>query len=159
MNLRGYDEPRMLRRRKRIEVFEAVFSKAGWRGHGWPERDARLLAAGGRCDADAEQEAACRALSARGGGRFERCGSFRRAKLLPAEAEHRDSPAEARRNRCGGRSGRIFWVASQPCAARAFVPPESAGYSARGGIAGSDALAFRRAGFYGVGNARREGDR
>src|SRR5580700_6009418 len=142
MNLRGSDESRMLRRRERFEVLSAIFFEAGRRGHGWPERDARVLAARGGGDADAEQKAARRAVSARCGGRLEYRCSVWGAKLLPAEAEYCDSAAQARWNGCGDRSGRIFWIASQPCATRAFVQQESIGHCACGGIAGSDAFAF-----------------
>src|SRR5580658_9969736 len=102
----------MLRRRSRTEVLAAVFFEAGRRGHGWPERDARVLAAGGGGYADAEQEAAGRAVSARRGGWFEYRGAFRRAQLLPDAAEHCDSAAQARRSRCGHRSRWIFRVTS-----------------------------------------------
>src|SRR5579872_4803571 len=99
----------MLRRCSRAEIFAAVFFETGWRGHGWLERDACVFAARGGGDAVAGQEAAGRAVSARGGRWFEHRGAFWRAELLPAAAEHCDSAAEARRNRCGDRSGRIFW--------------------------------------------------
>src|SRR5271155_1124035 len=138
----------MLRRRSRTEVFSAVFFEARRRGHGWIERDARVLAARRGGDAYAGQETARRAVSARRRGWFEYCGAFRRTKLLPDAAEHCDSAAQARRNRCGDRSGRIFWAAPEPRATRAAVPQESVGHRARGGFARPDALAFRRAGFY-----------
>src|SRR5271167_132773 len=132
----------MLRRRNWVEIFAAVFFETGRRGYGWPERHARVLAACCGGDADAEQEAACRAVSARRGGRFEYCGSVWRAKLLPFAAEHCDSAAAAWRNGCRSRSGRIFWATSQPRATRALVPQKSVGHRACCGIARSNAFAF-----------------
>src|SRR5580698_5081048 len=149
----------MLRRRQGIEIFAAVFFEAGRRGDGRPERDAGVFAAGGGGDASVRQEATRRAVSARRGGWIEHCGSVWRTELLPVAAEHRDSAAETRRSGCSYRSRWVFWAASEPCASRAFVPSESAGHRACGGISRSDAVAFRRTGFYGIGNAGREGDR
>src|SRR6476661_1840929 len=149
----------MLRRCERVEVFAAIFFEAGRSGHGWPERYARIFAARGGRDADAEQEATRRAVSARRGGWLEYRSSFWRTELLPVAAEHSDSAAPAGRGRRSGRSGRIFRAASQPCATRAFVPQESVGRRSCGGIAGPDALALRCAGFYGVGHSGCESDR
>ena len=65
----------------------------------------------------------------------------------------------ARRDRCCDRSGRIFRTASEPGPARAAVSPESVGHCACGGIARSDAVAFRRSRFHGVRNAWTQGHR
>ena len=93
---RGSHEPRMLRRRERVEIFEEIFLEAGRRGHGGPERDARVLAARRGGDADAEQKTTRRAVSARRGGWFEYRGALWRAELLSDAAEHCDSAARAR---------------------------------------------------------------
>src|SRR6266849_9301589 len=132
----------MLRGRKRIEVFAAVFFEAGRDCAGGDERDAGVFAARGRGYGDAEQEAAGGAVSARGGGRFEHRSSLLRAKLLSAAADDCDSAAAARRGGCGNRFGWLFRIASEPCAAGAAVSKGSVGDCACRGLARSHAITF-----------------
>src|SRR5229473_7574409 len=84
----------MLRRRTRVEIFAAVFLEAGRRVYGRPERYAGIFAARGGSDADAEQEAACRAVPARRSRRIE----YRRAvwgiELLSHASDDCDSSAK-----------------------------------------------------------------
>src|SRR6266851_7845847 len=81
----------MLRRRERVEVFTAIFLKAGRRGHGRSERDAGIFAARRGCYAHAEQEAARRAISARRRGWSEYRGAFWRIQLLPHASDDCDT--------------------------------------------------------------------
>src|SRR5713101_4966377 len=122
----------MLRGRARAEVFAAIFFEARGNRHGWAQRDAGVFAARGGGDADAEQEAACGAVSARGGGRTQHRRSFCGAELLSHAADDRDSAAAARRNGCGCRSRWILRIASEPSAARTAISQESVGYRACG---------------------------
>ena len=121
---------------------------------------ARIFAARGGGDADAQQETIGGVVSARRGGWLEHRGALCRAELLPLAPDHRDSSTRPRRREsCGDRSGRILRIASQPRATGAAVSSQPAGHRACGGFAGSHAFAFRRAGFHGIGHAGRESHR
>src|SRR5467141_1244956 len=102
----------MLRGRKRIEVFAAVFSEAGWNRARGDERDAGVFAARRCGDRDAKQEAVGGAVPARCGRRLEHRISLLWAKLLPAAADDCDSAASERRGGCGDRLGWILRIAS-----------------------------------------------
>src|SRR6266446_2657409 len=108
----------MLRRCAKLEVFAALFLEAGRCSHGGPVCDAGILAT--RCcrDTHAEQEAACRAVSARRCRWPEYRRTVRRAKLLPAASVDCHPAAEAGRWRRGDRPRRIFWFAPEPRATR-----------------------------------------
>src|SRR6266481_4342610 len=125
----------MLRGSSRTEVFAAIFFEARRDCAGGYERDAHVFAAGGGGYGDAEQEATCGAVSARGGGRIEHHNSLLSAKLLPASADDCDSAATARRRGCGDRFGWIFRFASEFGAAGAAVSKGTVGDCACGGIA------------------------
>src|SRR5213594_933184 len=116
----------MLRRRARAQVFAPLLLETGRNGHGWPERDARVFAARRGRDTHAEQEAARGAFSAWRGGRSEYRGSLWRIELLPHASDHRDSTTKAWRRGCSDRPRRIFWLASEPRAARDSLSQESA---------------------------------
>src|SRR4029077_10036556 len=107
----------MLRGRKRVEVFAAVFSEAGRDCAGGDERDASVFAARGGGYRDAEQEAAGGAVSARCGGRVEHRSSLFGGKLLPVAADDCASAATARRGGCSDRFGWVLRVAPEPRAA------------------------------------------
>src|SRR5215813_3614255 len=146
----------MLRRRPRAEVFTAVFSEAGRYLADWAECDAGILATR-RCGyADAEQEAAGSAVSARRGGRAQHRSAVQRAQLLSTAADDCDQGAEARRFGYGDRPRRVLWVASEPCAAGATVPEESTSDRACRRLARSHTIALRCAGLYGVGHTGRK---
>ena len=100
-------------------------------------------------------EAAHRDLPARRRRRPERGRAARRGRLLPGAADDCDPAAERRRRR-RDRSRRLLRLQSTARAARAAVSRARARHRARVRLARQHALALRRAGLHGDGDARRE---
>src|SRR5882672_5877868 len=100
-------------------------------------------------------EAADCDLSARRRRRPQRRRAVRRERVLPREAEHCDRATQQRRE-CRNRSRWFFRIQPAPSAAEGAVGFEAARRGARVRIARQHAVALRRAGLHGDGDARRE---
>ncbi len=104
----------------------------------------------------AQQKENGRALSARRHGRTQRRRAFRRAELLSIRPTIAIPAPSRGGSECGDRSRRFLWPASQLAAIATAISEWPACDRARCRFARSHALSFRRAGFHGVGHARRE---
>ena len=141
------------------EIFAAIFFEAGRRCHGGPQRHACVLAARGRgtpIDPGKKQFVVLFQRGAADGLNIVvPYGEPNYYRLRPSIAIPQPGAAEMMRP--------SIWTdfsdCIQPRAARASLSQQSAGHRARRGFARSDALAFRCAGFHGVGHARRESHR